>query len=325
MYNLIVCIPTYQRPLMLKDLILSIFENKIDKLLINDVSIIIVDNDKDKTAESIVNEIKEGFDRTYKLHYFNHPVKGLSNVRNELLNKALLQKPDFIIFIDDDEFVTPYWLIELLKTIINNNADAARGPVIAKFTNRISKYVSCFFEREEYPDNAQVFSFTTGNLILRRKSLEKYNVWFDNRFNYIGSEDSFFGIQMMKKGATIYWAANAIVFETIPTKRAKLRWLIKKTYNGAITFIYILKLEKNYFGLLKKTIINVVYFLSGSLALVVLYLRFQKALVDLQDYLASNFVSMQRIDDMFYLNSSFSNQSIFLIKMLLITTHSPLI
>ena len=53
--------------------------------------------------------------------------------RNELLNKALLFNPDFIIFIDDYEFVTPYWLIELLTTIINNNANATRGPVIAKF------------------------------------------------------------------------------------------------------------------------------------------------------------------------------------------------
>jgi succinoglycan biosynthesis protein ExoM len=260
---------------MLKKLVLSIKECSIDKALIKDINIIIVDNDIDKTAETIVNEIKEGFDKTFKLFYLNNPIKGLSNVRNELLNKAFLQNPDFIIFIDDDEYVSSYWLIELLKTIINNNADAARGPVIAKFDNRISKYVSCFFEREKHPDNAQIFSFTTGNLILKRKSLEKYNVWFDNRFNYTGSEDSYFGIQMMKKGATIFWAANAIVYETIPDKRAKLKWLIRRRYNGAITFTYILKLEKNYFGLLKKFLINIAYFLSGSMALVVIPFPFK--------------------------------------------------
>jgi len=261
---------------MLKELILSIFENKIDKQLINNVYIIIVDNDIDKTAETIVNGINEGPVTPYKLLYFNHPLKGLSNVRNELLNKALLQNPDFIIFIDDDEFVTSYWLVELLKTIIKNDADAARGPVIAKFNNRISEYVSSFFEREKYPDNARVFSFKTGNLILRRKSLEKYNIWFDSRFNFTGSEDSFFGIQMMKKGATIYWAANAITYENIPAKRAKLKWLIKRSYNGALTYTCILKLEKNYLGLVKKTLINVAYLLSGLVTLIVIPFPFRK-------------------------------------------------
>lgn len=260
---------------MLKKLIYSIFENKIDRLLINDVSLIIVDNDKDKTAEIIVNEIKEGSDRNYKLLYFNNPVKGLSNVRNELLNKAMLQNPDFIIFIDDDEYVTPDWLIELLKTIIDTKADAARGPVLAKLNNGISKYISCFFEREKYPDNAQIFSFTTGNLILRRKSLEKYKVRFDNRFNYTGSEDSFFGVQMMKKGAKIYWAAKAISYESIPDNRANLKWLMERRYNGAISYTYILKLEKKYLELLKKTIVSVVYFLVGGIALIVMPFPFK--------------------------------------------------
>jgi GT2 family glycosyltransferase len=131
----------------------------------------------------------------------------------------------------------------------------------------ISKYIAYFFRRKEYPDNSQIFSLATGNLILRRKSLEKFNVWFDNRFNSTGSEDSFFGIQLMKKGARIYWAANAIVYETIPDKRATLNWLIKSSYNHALSFTYILKLEKEYFGLLKKTIISAGYFLVGSIAL----------------------------------------------------------
>lgn len=252
---------------MLKQLLFSIFENKMDISLINEMDIIIVDNDIEKSAETIVNSINEGAGRAKKLLYYNYAVKGLSHVRNELLNQALLLNPDFIIFIDDDEFVTPGWVNELLMTITRNDADAVRGPVIAKLDKNISKYIAYFFKRKEYPDNSQIFSLATGNLILRRKSLEKFNVWFDNRFNSTGSEDSFFGIQLMQKGARIYWAANAIVYETIPDKRATLKWLIKSSYNHALSFTYILKLEKEYFGLLKKTIISAGYFLVGSIAL----------------------------------------------------------
>jgi succinoglycan biosynthesis protein ExoM len=133
MYKLTICIPTYRRPLMLKQLLFSIFENKMDISLINEMDIIIVDNDIEKSAETIVNSINEGADRAKKLLYYNYAVKGLSHVRNELLNQALLLNPDFIIFIDDDEFVTPGWVNELLMTITRNDADAVRGPVIAKY------------------------------------------------------------------------------------------------------------------------------------------------------------------------------------------------
>jgi glycosyltransferase involved in cell wall biosynthesis len=270
MYNLAVCIPTYQRPVMLKKLLLSIFENKIDKSLINDVDIIIIDNDISKSAEETVRSINDNYIRPGKLLYYNHPAKGLSNVRNEMLKKALLQNPDFIIFVDDDEYVTTEWLNELLKTIIRNDADAAIGPVIADLDNSVSKYVRYFFKRKEYPDNSRIHSLATGNLILNRKSFEKFNVWFDNRFNSTGSEDSFFGIQFLKRGATIHWAAKAIAYETIPEKRATLKWLIKRHFNYAVSYTYIQKIERNFFLLLKKIVFSVVYLITGILSCLVL-------------------------------------------------------
>src|ERR1035437_8313843 len=97
MYNIAICIPTYKRPLMLKKLILSIITCNINKSLIKNVTIIVVDNDIDKTAEKIVNELKERFYETSNLHYFNYDKKGLSNVRNKLFNKALEYNPDYIV------------------------------------------------------------------------------------------------------------------------------------------------------------------------------------------------------------------------------------
>jgi GT2 family glycosyltransferase len=255
---------------MLNRLIFSILENRIDKTLIKDIDIIIVDNDIGRSAEATVKEIIKNNINPVEILYFNHPVKGLSNVRNEMLKKALLQNPDFIIFVDDDEYVTSEWLNELLKTILRNDADAVRGPVIAKLDESVSKYIAYFFKRKEYPDNSKIHSLATGNLILNRKSFGKYNVWFDNRFNSTGSEDSFFGIQLLKRGATINWAANAIAYETIPEKRATLKWLIKRHFNYAVSYTYIQKIEKNYFQLLKKTIISVIYFVTGILSCLIL-------------------------------------------------------
>ena len=276
MYNITICIPTYKRPEMLKKLVLSIVENNINKTLIKEVNIIVADNDVEKTAESLINELKEKFNNLYKIDYFNHPAKGISNVRNELIKKAFLQENDFIVFIDDDEYVTTEWLNELVKTISSNDADAARGPVLAKIDETIPDDVSCWFKRESYPDNSQLNFLSTGNLIIKRTSLQKFNVWFDTRFNITGNEDTYFGIQFLKKGAKIFWAANAIVYETIPESRANIKWLIKRVYRGASGFTYMLKLEKEYLKLIKRIPVSLIYSISGICALILLMLPIKK-------------------------------------------------
>lgn len=266
MNNIAICIPTYKRQTMLKQLIHSIAQCNVDKSIINNINIIVVDNDADKTAEIVIDNLKAENKKMYALHYYNYAVKGLANVRNELIIRALQFKPDFLVFIDDDEYVTENWINELVKTVIINNADAARGPVLAKITNPVPKGIAKLLEREKHENNTQLLLWTTGNLILRRTSLEKYNVWFDKRFNSTGSEDTFFGIQMAKKGATIFWAANAVTYEVIPKKRTQLKWFIGRAYRGGGMYMFILKLEKDYLRIANKVLISFLYILAGILS-----------------------------------------------------------
>lgn len=270
MYSISVCIPTYKRPKLLKKLIASISQCNTNKSLIKNVNIIIVDNDIDRTAEQTVSEIKKRIPRPYKIAYHNFPVRGLSNVRNELLKNAFLLNPDFLVFVDDDEYVTLEWLNELVKTIIANNGDLTLGPVISLMGNNVSRYISCWFERPNYKNNTIVNSIATNNLIIKTDSLLKYKIWFDHRFNKTGAEDSYFGQQMLKQGAMAYWAAKAIVYETVPGRRANIRWLIKRFYNGANTYTYILKIEKEYLKLVKKILTSLVYIIAGICTLVII-------------------------------------------------------
>jgi len=271
MNNISICIPTYKRPLMLSKLVLSILACNLNRSLIRDINIIIIDNDIDKTAEKIASELNDKTSAPYKFYYYQFPLKGLANVRNELIRNAFLVNADFIVFIDDDEYVTNEWLNELVKTIISTKADAVRGPVLAKIDQKVSKNICIWFKREKYADNSQIYSLTTGNLILNCASLQRYNVWFDQRFNNSGSEDYYFGLQLIKKGATIYWADKAVTYEQIPNNRATLNWLIKRKYRVASTFTYILKLEKQYFKLLKKLVISIFYLASGIIGLIILF------------------------------------------------------
>lgn len=252
---------------MLENLLTSIFENSIDNLLIEQILIIIVDNDKNKSAELTVEKFINRKNEIFSLSYFVYPVKGIADVRNELMTRAFATKCEFLVFVDDDEFVTKNWLNELVKTIIDNDGDAARGPVLAVKPEKVSKYLWCWFKREKHHDNSELSTLTTGNIILRRSSLEKYKVWFDSRFNNSGSEDAYFGMQFLKKGAKIYWSEKAVTYEIIPTSRANLNWLLRRIYRTSGTYSYMLKLQKEYLLVTKKAVVSLIYLILGCVAL----------------------------------------------------------
>lgn len=273
MNNIAVCIPTYKRQSLLQQLVTTIFKCKIDTSLISLVNIIVVDNDENKSAEQIISNLNDNILPAFNLTYFSYPIKGIANIRNELIRRAFSTNSEYIILIDDDEFVMEQWLNELILTIISNEADAARGPVLAYKNEEISKYVWYWFKRERYPNNTKLTTLTTGNLILRRTSLEKYNIWFDQRFNFSGSEDGYFGIQLLKKGAKIYWAENAITYEVIPKSRGNLLWLTRRVYRTSSTFSYMLKLEHEYFKISKKIMVSILYLVTGTIATLAIFTK----------------------------------------------------
>jgi len=266
MNSVSICIPTYRRPDLLRKLILGIADCRLNSSVISDINIIIVDNDEDMTAKPVANELKEKFNDTIKIDYHNYPHKGLVNVRNELLRQALSKMPGFIVFIDDDEYPSPDWLNELLETIIVNNGDIAIGKVIPVFDFSVSKYISFWFRRREYKCNKKIKFVKTNNLIIKTETLLKHRIWFDDRFNKTGGEDSYFGLQMVKNGAKINWASKAVVFENVPQTRANIKWLLKRYYNGANRYTFILRIEKQHIKILRKLIISFLYILFGICA-----------------------------------------------------------
>ena len=276
MHDLVIGIPSYKRPGMLKKLIKSVFASNIDNNIIKSVNIVVVDNDVNKTAKKTVLDLQESNTSFFGLHYYNCPNKGLSNVRNKILSKAMAFNPQYLIFVDDDEYVSPEWLKEFLKTILNNKGNIAFGPVIPKFKKKATKAISVWFGNKPLKDQQQTnFIYGAGNLMLQVAFLKKHNLTFDKRFNTTGAEDTFFGIQAVKKGARIFWSANAIVYETIPKNRATLNWLLKRAYSGATTYTRILFLEKKYVLIFKKLVFNFIYLFIGLLTFILVPFKFE--------------------------------------------------
>lgn len=270
MQNVAVCIPTYKRPQLLLKTLNSICDNDISGSGIGRVEIIVVDNDAERTAETAVQGFRNAVSDIFHIKYYNYSKKGLANVRNELLDKAIVLEPHFIVFIDDDEYASTHWLKELVAAANKNKADMVVGPVLSVFDKPVPDYVSYWFRKSESTKDMPVKTIASNNLIICTDFLLRSKLRFDPRFNTTGAEDTYFGIEARHAGAKIFRADNALVYETVPETRASLTWLTKRRYRGAITFTYILILERQYSKLLKKTMVSMGYLVSGTLGLVLL-------------------------------------------------------
>lgn len=270
MNNIALCIPTYKRPSMLEELLVKLAEIEIDTQLIREIYVIVIDNDIDKSAESVVNRLANRFTAPFSIYYHLYSLKGLSNIRNELLRKALAKNPKYIVFIDDDEFPATDWLNNLIGAIVRNKADIVRGPVVSSFVKKVPENISVWFKHPNYPPNTKISSVATNNLAISVDSLLKNNIWFDDRFNFTGAEDAYFGFRMVANGASIFWAPDALVYETVPANKSNIGWLIRRKFNGGANYIYMLKLDKLHNKQLKKFMVSIVYIFLGFLGLILL-------------------------------------------------------
>jgi GT2 family glycosyltransferase len=220
-----ICIATYKRPEMLNSLLISILETSKDPSLIKSISIFVVDNDNEGSSKHVVEHFSSSNKTDFEIYYEIEPQKGISNVRNRLVTNSLKHGGDFMIFIDDDEFVTLNWLNEMVGCAKLNNADVVIGPVIPVFEKNTPDYISYWFNRSRYPDNSTVETLQTGNLLMRLSMLMDKKVWFDTS----GSEDT-------KKGIPFYWSEKQLLC------RVQFKWL-KRIYR-ANTYTYSSKLRK---------------------------------------------------------------------------------
>lgn len=272
MNHLVIGIPTYKRECMLKKTIASVLINRIDSHLIKKIDIVVVDNDAERSAEALITKFKEDVSGIFNIHYHCQAEKGLAKVRNEIFRLGFALSPDYIVFIDDDEYASKIWLQELTEKAVNLKADMVLGRVIPMFEKEINEGLKYWFKYPNFRDGMSIDFLVTHNLIIRSQFIINNALSFDLRFNTTGGEDSFFGIQALNKGAKIFFAQNALVFETIPERKSNLKWLITRYFRFSSTFVHVLKLERKYTLLFKKFLTSIAYLILGIPALFLLLL-----------------------------------------------------
>lgn len=220
-----VCICTYKRPGLLANLL-----EKLQQQVTNDVftySAVIVDNDVNETAKSVVEAYKQK--SLFNIEYFVEPEQNISLARNKAVGNA---GGNFIALIDDDEYPGSNWLLNFFEALANIRADGALGPVVPYYPAGIPKWIikSKIWEMSfrktgttlNWPETR------TSNVFLNKKVLDGQVEPFDPKFGLTGGEDQDFFKRMMSKGHRFVWCNEAEVYEVIPPERWSSSFYLKK-------------------------------------------------------------------------------------------------
>jgi len=231
--HITICICTFKRPHLLKNLISKIEDQITDGL--TRFNVVIVDNDPEISAENIVKLIKK--ESKLSIQFYHEPERSISFARNKCINEA---DGKYIVFIDDDEFPNDIWLQQLVDTIDNYSADGVLGPVEPYYDGKIPKWLrkSDLLKRDRFHTGYIIRNskYTrTGNVIFKKEIFNNMDAPFDPKYGKIGGGDVEFFERMIESDKKFVWCDEAIVYEHIEAKRRKRMYYIKRAFTRGLT------------------------------------------------------------------------------------------
>lgn len=223
-----ICIATYQRPILLFNLLNSIMQQDMTGI---DIRIIVIDNDLKETARPVITAFKEKY--STEIIYDIEPVKNIAHARNRAIGHVT---SDYFVFVDDDEIVSTAWLQTLLNCMKEWKADVVFGPVISILPQNSPAWAKGLFERKKKQTGEELQFGGAGNVLLKRTVLDQLNRHFNPEFGLTGGEDTdlFYRLHLLKR--RLIWCEEAKVSEYVPLSRVSLKWLRRRGFRSGQTY-----------------------------------------------------------------------------------------
>jgi len=231
MDHISVCICTFKRPELLARALSGLGELETDGLFT--YSIIVVDNDPLESARITVSSFATK--APMEVLYVVEPKSNIALARNRAVDSAV---GNLVAFIDDDEFPTPRWLVNLFLALVKYGADGVLGAVNPHFDAEPPKWVvtSRIYERRPH-GTGKILDWSdgrTGNVLLKLETLTAESPAF--RAEFLTGEDVDFFRRATGRGCRFVWCEEAIVFEVVPPERWRRSYLVRKAlHRGATT------------------------------------------------------------------------------------------
>ena len=219
--KVVLCVPTYKRPVMLRRLLDAVAQVKTDA----DLRVLVADNDAEGHA---------GFDLCNAMADYRWPLtaviahkRGIAQVRNTLIENALKTDAQFIAMIDDDEWPDAGWLTHFLATAHQTGADVLQGSILFGVGTSVEGHGDI-----RHTSGPVDMLQGADNLLIRRAVLEEIaQPWFDPAFALSGGEDREFFVRLQRAGKRFAWSDEARAFGDIPDTKDNLGWLCRRAYS----------------------------------------------------------------------------------------------
>ena len=241
--KILIAICTYLRPNMLSRALKHI--KALKPVNDADVEVLIVDNDKEQSAKTIIEKTAEDF--PYILHYKTEEERGLSPARNKVLKSALELNADYIACFDDDDSPDENWLFSLWqfeKKMLQKKEKPVivTGPAFSKFDKNYPKYITMNFRTKTTKKTGQLrHTAATGNVLIPIEVVKR-GVFFDEQYKFMGGEDGEFFQKAQTYDFEIYWCNEAIIYENITEEKANIKRILNRYfYNGFSNVFFELK------------------------------------------------------------------------------------
>lgn len=194
--------------------------------------VIVVDNDGE---DPLVEQSVQAFGRASGLQvcYRIETKPGISAARNAIFDEAQRLGARFMAMIDDDEWPSPDWLVELLKTQSQERAVVVGGPVRPVFPDTataLQTYARYWSVDKQYLDG-KPFVFCTCNFLIDLQAIADLpRPLFDEEFGLSGGGDTVFFRRLFYAGHAMAWSDAAWINEEVPASRASFKWMRQRRF-----------------------------------------------------------------------------------------------
>ncbi len=266
MSKIVVGICTYNRNKMLNICLDKLVEMKIPADV--QVEVVVIDGSRNFAAKELV--LSKNVEGKIKFYYFSFLAGCIAAARNKVLKEVKALNPDYIAFIDDDEYPDENWLVNSYGLLHETGAKVVTGPSVAKFVDDDLQEVSVpawlsknsIFRRKPNRKNGHVCTTcATNNVLVRADVIDELGLSFDETYKRMTGEDLDFFSQISAAGHKIVWCRDAIAYEFIGAKRANLRFILDRNYNNGYLKIFS-KRKNNCFSCFNivETLVNLFVF-----------------------------------------------------------------
>jgi GT2 family glycosyltransferase len=244
---MVICVCTCRRPVALERLLDSLVNLRLDRLAVDSVELIVIDNRPDGVARQLCASASCRL--PIELHFAEEPEPGISHARNRAVDVALERGADLVSFIDDDDVPEPDWLCHLIRKQEQTGADlvfgrwsfAAGSDVPAWIRDQPQFRSSDYDKRDIYalPPWASTCNVIIGSRLLRK--MKDQGAAFSPDFAFLGGEDKDFFIRALARGASYATSARSMVVRHDVEARFTTMGILRRSFRRGCSKIHIMK------------------------------------------------------------------------------------